>query len=304
MSPLVSVIIPNYNHARFLRERIDSVLHQDFQDFEVILLDDCSTDDSRDVINSYKDHPKVSHIVLNDTNSGGPFTQWAKGIELAAGEYIWIAESDDVATSQLLGALVDEMEKSHNTVIAFAHSRLIDQDNQQLPYGWHDEDNNKVFVFDGQQFVMEKMLTSNYVYNASMAIFRKSAYKLIEHSYRSYSYCGDWAFWIELCLKGDVVEVCRVLSAFRQHKGQTTLKSVKNGGKWLEMGSVLEWASDLLNLSDIQRKCLRGRYTKRFTKAEVPNREEVLSQHGGVFGGTALDICYYEVGKLFNFLKS
>lgn len=93
----VSVIIPNYCHARFLNQRIDSVLNQTYSDYEVIILDDCSTDNSREIIESYRNHPKISHIVYNEKNSGSTFIQWEKGFELARGEYIWIAESDDVA---------------------------------------------------------------------------------------------------------------------------------------------------------------------------------------------------------------
>ena len=78
--PLVSVIVPNYNHAPYLRERIDSILNQTFQDFELILLDDCSPDNSREIINSYKDNPHVSHIVLNEENSGNTFVQWDLGV--------------------------------------------------------------------------------------------------------------------------------------------------------------------------------------------------------------------------------
>lgn len=304
MNPRVSVIVPNYNHAPYLKERIESILAQDYQDFELILLDDCSTDSSREVLCEYENHPRVSHVVFNDQNNGSPFIQWKKGISMAKGEYIWVAESDDVADYQLLGALVREMEKCHNTVIAFAHSRLIDKSNHQLSYGWHDEDTGEVFVCDGQQFVMEKMLTSNYIYNASMAVFRKSAYVLIDTDFDHYSYCGDWVFWIELCLKGDVAEVCRVLNSYRQHKGQTTQHSLKSGGKWIEMGYVLKRAADLLNLSDVQRRCLRGRYTKRFAKEEVPNRSEILNLHNDIFGGSSMDICYYEIGKMWNFLRS
>lgn len=93
----VSVIIPNYCHARFLNRRIDSVLNQTYGDFEVIILDDCSSDNSRDIIETYRHHPRVSHIVYNEKNSGSTFIQWDKGFELAQGEYIWIAESDDEA---------------------------------------------------------------------------------------------------------------------------------------------------------------------------------------------------------------
>jgi glycosyltransferase involved in cell wall biosynthesis len=80
--PLVSIIIPNYNHARFLDERMTSVLEQTYQHIEVIILDDCSTDNSREVIEKYRSNPKVSKIVFNDTNSRSPFKQWYKGFQL------------------------------------------------------------------------------------------------------------------------------------------------------------------------------------------------------------------------------
>ncbi len=91
----VSVILPNYNHSKYLKQRIDSILNQTFQDFELILLDDNSPDDSVDIIESYRDHKRVSHIHLNKENSGSTFKQWERGFSLAKGEYIWIAESDD-----------------------------------------------------------------------------------------------------------------------------------------------------------------------------------------------------------------
>ena len=92
---LVSIIIPNYNHAKFLDERIQSVLNQTYQNFELIILDDKSSDNSVEVINQYKDDPRVSSIIINKDNSGSTFKQWYKGIEIAKGEIIWIAESDD-----------------------------------------------------------------------------------------------------------------------------------------------------------------------------------------------------------------
>ena len=92
-SPFFSVIIPNYNHAPYLHERIDSVLNQTFKDFEVILLDDKSQDDSCEILRSYENNPHVTHVVLNNQNSGSTFKQWHKGFDLARGEYIWIAEN-------------------------------------------------------------------------------------------------------------------------------------------------------------------------------------------------------------------
>ena len=86
--PLVSIIVPNYNHAKYLPARMDSILNQSFQDFEVIILDDCSTDNSRTVIESYRDCEKVTNIVYNEVNSGSPFIQWNKGVNLARGSLI------------------------------------------------------------------------------------------------------------------------------------------------------------------------------------------------------------------------
>ena len=100
--PKVSVIVPNYNHERFLRQRIDSILAQTFRDFELILLDDCSTDYSREILREYASDPHVTHAEFNEVNSGSTFKQWNKGVRLAQGKYVWIAESDDYANPHFI----------------------------------------------------------------------------------------------------------------------------------------------------------------------------------------------------------
>ena len=95
----VSVIVPSYNHAQYLEDRIESILKQSYSQFEVILLDDLSSDHSAEIL-EIQNHPKVSHCIINKQNSGSTFCQWNKGIHLAKGYLIWIAESDDVADSQ------------------------------------------------------------------------------------------------------------------------------------------------------------------------------------------------------------
>ena len=132
--PTVSVIVPNYNHAAFLEQRIDSVLNQTFQDFEIILIDDCSTDDSVDFLNKFKNHPKVSHFILNEKNSGSPFGQWQRGIELAVGNYIWIAESDDFAEVDFLEKTVSVLNAKPSTVLAYSDSRIIDENGKELGF--------------------------------------------------------------------------------------------------------------------------------------------------------------------------
>ena len=123
MTPYVSIIIPNYNHAPYLKQRIESVLSQSYQNFEVILLDDRSTDNSWDILQAYKGHEKVSHCLRNDRNSGSPFIQWQKGIEIAKGEWIWIAESDDWADESLLESLINLTRLYPQVPLVFCQSK-------------------------------------------------------------------------------------------------------------------------------------------------------------------------------------
>ena len=123
--PKVSVIVPNFNHSAYLKQRIDSILNQTYQDFELIILDDCSTDNSREIIDLYVNCAKVSNIVYNEKNSGNTFKQWKKGISLAVGKYVWIAESDDWCEATLLETLVVGIEKDDNCIISYCQSYCV-----------------------------------------------------------------------------------------------------------------------------------------------------------------------------------
>jgi glycosyltransferase involved in cell wall biosynthesis len=125
----VSVIIPNYNHARFLPRWIESVLRQTFPDFALILLDECSTDDSRSILSKYADDPRV-RIEFSEVNSGSPFKQWNKGVGFARGEYIWIAESDDYADLKFLERLSAALRAEPTTAFAYCRSWRISPDDR------------------------------------------------------------------------------------------------------------------------------------------------------------------------------
>ena len=104
----ISAIIPNYNHAPFLEERIRSILAQTRRPDEIIFLDDASTDDSLAVVSTFDCFSKV---IVNETNSGMPFKQWMKGIEVATGDCVWIAESDDSCEPRMLERLAESVEE-------------------------------------------------------------------------------------------------------------------------------------------------------------------------------------------------
>ncbi len=219
-NPLVSVIIPNYNHAQFLDERIQTVLNQTYPNFELIILDDKSTDCSLEVINKYKDDPHVSKIVVNEENSGSTFKQWHKGFELAKGDIVWIAESDDSCDTKLLEVLVQGYLES-DAVLAFCKSCKYDVDGNRCCFFPHDK-LVKSFSMTGHDFIKEHMIQRNIVANASSAIFNRQAALSVDRKYMSMQGEGDWLFWIELMQLGNVFFCKEELNYFRLHQINTT----------------------------------------------------------------------------------
>lgn len=233
--PKVSVIIPNYNHALYLQERIDSVLNQTFQDFEVIILDDCSPDKSREIIEQYREHPKVNHIIYNEKNSGSTFKQWEKGIELAIGKYIWIAESDDWCENSFLENIIPELEKKESCVIGYCQSYCIIGENKISFQSNHPQLREHI---DGRTFLKEYSLRHP-IFNASMAVWKKEAFFKVSKDFTNYKFCGDWLFWIELCRHGDVFVSGKLLNYFRKHDKDVSGKAFKSGLNFIEELNML-----------------------------------------------------------------
>ena len=234
--PKVSVIIPNYNHAPFLEKRLNSVINQNFLDFEVIILDDCSTDNSREIIERYRNHPKINTIIYNQKNSGGTFLQWKKGIELAKGEWVWLAESDDWCEISFLQELVDGLKTDSNCTLSYCQSVIFDGNEILYVSGTEHLRSN----MNGAAFVNDHMLRNNAVFNASMCIFKKSAYINITNEFIKYSFIGDWIFWTEIALQGNVSISGRTLNYFRNHSSDVTTNSLKTGIFYIEYFNLLK----------------------------------------------------------------
>lgn len=245
--PKVSIIIPNYNHASYLRQRLDSIFFQTFQDFEVILLDDCSVDNSIEILKEYSINLKVSHFIINEINSGSPFKQWKKGIELAKGEYIWIAESDDWCELNLLEELVSGMLKDEKIVLSYCQSQMITEDLNIRYTSMHSKMSE---ILDGHLFTAENMLSGNKIFNAAMAIFKKSAYINISEEYTNYRFCGDWVFWISILLQGKVHISGKVLNYFRNHSENTSTLFYSSGLNYIEELNLLQYFSNLKSFED------------------------------------------------------
>jgi glycosyltransferase involved in cell wall biosynthesis len=183
-------------------------------------LDDKSTDNSVDIINKYKDNPHVSHVVINEENSGSTFKQWHKGFEIAKGDVVWIAESDDSCDKSLLETLVRGYVEN-NAVLAFCRSCKYDVDGNKCIYNLQ---NNLPWdiVMQGKTFISKYMIDRNVVANASSAIFSRELAMSIDRQYIKMRGNGDWLFWIELMEHGNVFFSAKELNFFRFHHTNTT----------------------------------------------------------------------------------
>ncbi|MES2567372.1 MAG: glycosyltransferase family 2 protein [Bacteroidota bacterium] len=226
----VSVIVPNYNHAKFLPKRLESIFNQTYEDFEVILLDDCSNDDSVSILNSYTAHPKVSHFVVNTENSGSPFKQWKKGIELAKGSFIWIAESDDYCSPFLLEKIISFIN-CNKEELGLVYTQTVDVNEKgeeifdRIKYtsGFDPNIWQQNYTMPGTTFIENYLKVKNVIPNASAVLFKKALVddSIFSNELVSMRMAGDWLFWIKILPKTHIGFIAETLNYFRNHKNVT-----------------------------------------------------------------------------------
>jgi glycosyltransferase involved in cell wall biosynthesis len=254
--PTVSIIVPNYNHAPFLRKRLDSILGQTYQDFEMILLDDCSTDESRTILREYAALHSHIRLEFNDANSGSGYRQWNKGVSVASGKYVWIAESDDYADAKLLQRLVGILESDEKITFAYCRSwrvtgdgRLMGFEDTYLKYRRpHDWDVD--FCADGLEECRSHFLFINEVPNASAAVFRKLAYKSVGGVDESMLLCSDWKLWAAMALAGRMAYTSEPLNYYRSHGSSLRNKTSRKSVSVSESLQVIGWILERMTLSN------------------------------------------------------
>jgi glycosyltransferase involved in cell wall biosynthesis len=233
VSPMVSVIVPNYNHAVYLTERLRSIKNQTYTNIEIILLDDASNDESVEVLEEFEQYEKrVIHTDYSVENSGQTNTQWIKGVERARGDYIWIAESDDVASPDFLAVLLAEFAVNEDIALAYCDSLVIDE--RGNPIGGYDYGSpnfkniwGQSFIKDGVEFIRDFLVFTNVIPNVSAVLFKK------EHLQKAlvvndFKYCADWSCYIRLAINHKISFVSQKLNQFRQHINTTRNHDIKS----------------------------------------------------------------------------
>jgi glycosyltransferase involved in cell wall biosynthesis len=230
----VSVIVPNYNHARYLRQRLESIYNQTYKNVEVILLDDCSTDNSQEILEEFIScNPENTRLIINDKNSGGVFNQWEKGISLASGQLIWIAESDDYCSENFLESLVKYFS---DEAVMLAYSRTVFVKGEANEHIWtieeylSDLDPEKwksAFVRSSHELVRDAWSIKNLVPNVSSAVFRnpREMELLSDAKWKTMRICGDWMFYLSMIRGGMVAYTVDATNYYRIHEQNTSVST-------------------------------------------------------------------------------
>ncbi len=230
----VSAVVPNYNYARFLPERIDSILNQSYPVSELIILDDASTDGSAAVIDRIVAGLDIPvRVILNDRNSGSVFRQWLKGAEAASAECLWIAEADDLAEPDFLATAMRGMEQGH-VVLSYTQSRQMAQDGAILcnhyldyvrdvsPTQWTSD-----YLRGGGDEIAQGLSVKNTIPNVSAVVFRRQPLLDTMHAHLdeilSYRVAGDWCVYVRLLSQGSCAFSARPLNRHRRHDESVTI---------------------------------------------------------------------------------
>lgn len=310
--PLVSVVVPNFNHGRFLRQRLDSIAAQTYGRREVILLDDASTDGSDAILREFA-AATGARLIANAANSGGAFRQWQRGIEAATGELVWIAESDDWADARFLERLVPCFA---NPGVQLGFGRTVFMDavgtgevaamEDQL-FGVPPDIYAGAFVEPGFTAVRRGLGQVNLIPNAGAALFRRPfTLAAVEGElWRDLESCGDWMLYLNLLRGGMLAYEPGAVGYYRQHGANTSQRAHRGDRFYAEHEAVARCVARHFGADPAQLAALRERLAALWRAAraepvaglaalydparvmEEPRRLRLLMAGAGFSGGGA-----------------
>jgi glycosyltransferase involved in cell wall biosynthesis len=275
-TPRVSVIVPNYNHSAYLEERLRSIYEQTYQNFEVILLDDCSTDDSRTFLQKYADrYADRTRCYFNAINSGSPFSQWEKGISLAEGDLIWIAESDDFCDKNFLETLVPYF-LNDSILLSYAQPVFVNEEGKRHAFAFGNYVGqidtrkwNTSYIETAHREVNTAMGLLNTIPNVSGVLFRRLDPKFSlfnDPNWKKMRVCGDWLFYLHLIRGGALAYSRSTHNYYRIYASSTSKQTHTRDVYYEEHEQVAIAIASLYKISDDLLPKLQARLREFYLK--------------------------------------
>ncbi len=215
--------MPNYNYGKYLKETVSSVLNQTYKNIEVLFLDNASTDNSLEVINSF--HDKRLKIYKNAKNIGYS-KNVNKGIKLAKGRYITIYHSDDIYNKRIIEEEVEVLEKNPTAAGVFALSKIIDdKGNLITSYSLPFDYNKSIFTGDKNKFLPLLLKHGNF-FVCPTSMIRKKVYDDIGLYTLEYKIIEDFNMWLRILEKYSLSIINKCLIKYRRHEKQETIDDI------------------------------------------------------------------------------
>jgi len=210
--PLVTILLPAYNCEHFIKQTIDSVLNQTYQNFELLIINDGSTDNTINIINSYTDH-RLIHI-LNNENKGLIYSL-NKGIQLAKGKYIARIDADDICLPTRIEKQVNWLEQNNNTALVATTICFINENNEHTGF-WHLD----------KMCITEKEIKNAMKWECCIAhpsvMMRAATIKMYSYSSKQ-KHTEDYDLWLQLLSDKLVIEkINEPLLLYRVHSNSVT----------------------------------------------------------------------------------
>lgn len=222
-NPKISVCIPSYNCGPFLADAIESVLAQSCSDFELLIIDDCSTDSSAEIIAGFaaKD-PRI--IFLRNEANLGMVANWNRCIELARGEFIHYLFADDTfASPECLARMLHVIESDPAISLVVSARNIIDEDSRVKRVACHFRDKK---VAPGTDVIRRCLYEArNLIGEPSVVMFRKS--QALRGFHAGYAQLVDLEMWFYLLEQGKFAFLAEPLASFRDHPGQQTKANMR-----------------------------------------------------------------------------
>lgn len=212
MNPKVSFVVPCYKLAHLLPECIHSILAQSFGDFEILIMDDCSPDNTPEVAASFKD-PRVRHI--RHAENLRHLRNYNEGIRMAQGSYVWLISADDcLRDPRVLERYVAAMDADPRIGYCFCPAfRLEDGEVRELlDYSVHGP---RDAVWDGREFLCRLIMGNTIVAPSAMA--RKECYEKVSYFPLNMPWGGDWYLWCAFALHYNVAYFAEPMVCYRRH---------------------------------------------------------------------------------------
>jgi len=255
--PTVSFVVPCYKLAHLLPECVNSILSQTYSDLEVLIMDDCSPDDTQEVARSFKD-PRVKHI-RNDPNLGH-LRNYNKGINLARGKYVWLISADDyLRKSYIVKRYVDLFDAHPNVGYSICPGYGVHNGVETEYLGYYAVRGDRDRIIPGH-VLLKKLLRSNFVLCAS-GMVRRECYEKISLFPLDMPWCGDWYLWCLFAIHYDVAYFAEPMVCYRKHDlSMTNTLWQKSAVTCCEEETAVPWGvkrkADEAGARDVSRECL------------------------------------------------